>query len=163
MLDIFVAPSGMPHANRKRTEQFIEKIDLPIRIERVNTLMNINKIPKMNPYYGFMFDVEFPDKGLRNGLGMFLRIDMFDYLVCYKKNVRTGYAEFRPRFFRENVKLELNQFTPANDFGLKSEDILNGFILEHGYEGFDKAEIERLIEMAQSRRKDLYAGRKGAR
>lgn len=159
MLDIFVAPSGMPHADRSRTERLLEKINVPVRIVRVSSLKGINRMGKSNPYYCFFFDCEYPDKGLRKSMKMFLNINMFDYLVLYKKNVRTGHAEFRPRVFRENIQLDTNWMTPLRDFGLKSEDVLNGFIVEHGYESFDKVQVKRLVEMAAGRRVSLLAGR----
>ena len=149
MLDAFVLPAGMPHSDVKATIKSLEKLPFNVNIIQVGHLEDVISHSKTSPYYGFFWDVESFDKGLEQGIRLFLRVDKFDVLVLYKKNSRTGFAEFRPRIFREHIRLNPRNMLPIVGIGLNTEDVLNGWILEHGFEGIHGIPSERLYEMVK--------------
>lgn len=150
MLDVFVLPAGMEHSNRNATIESFEKLPFPYRIYEVRKLADVVQSKRNNRFYSFFFDVEKIDAGLIKSLGSFLGLDMFDVLVLYKKNSRTGYAEYRPRIFRHSIQLNPNNMQPIVSLGLRTESVLNGWILEHGFESIDKVPDGRLFEVVKS-------------
>lgn len=149
MLDVYVLPSGMPHSDFKKTAESLEKLKVDTYIIKVNYLREVTEGVRHNPYYGFFFDNEHIDENLQDSLGIFLNMNKFDVLVLYKQNARTEFAEFRPRIFKDHVKLNISTMIPVQPFGLKTEDVLNGWIIEHGFENSHQISKERLHEMVK--------------
>ena len=150
MLDVFVLPSGMSHADFSKTEKSIQGLTCDWIIRRPRTLKEFICCSRSYPFYMFIFDNESLDLGLQKSLNMFLKMNMFDVLVLWKKDVRNGFAEYRPRIFRSNLVLRETTFTPIAPFGLKTEGVLNGWILEHGFENTYQIEPKRFYKVATS-------------
>jgi hypothetical protein len=149
MLDVYILPSGMPHSDFNKTAESLEKLRIETYIIKVNYLREVTEGTRHFPYYSFFFDNEHINENLQESIGIFLNMNIYDVLVLYKQNVRTGFAEFRPRIFRDRIKLNLSTMTPVQGFGVKTEDVLNGWIIEHGFENLHQIPKERLHEVVK--------------
>lgn len=153
MLDIFILPAQMSHSYYNKTVESFEKFSFPVTIRKISSFYELIHSKKSNPFYSYFFDVEKVSADLRDGLSMFLRfmaMGKFDVLVLYKRNVRRGEAQFNPRIFRENITLDSRTLLPVNTLGLKTEHVLNGWIVEHGYEDLHTIRHKALSKMVIS-------------
>jgi len=92
-------------------------------VHQVASLGEINSTDRVNDWYAVMYDNEYIDERLLEGLKVFIKCSDADVLVLFK----TGDRVFKsPRLFRRHITLQDNSLMPEQD--VKFETVLNGWI-----------------------------------
>ena len=103
--------------------------DLADEIYFVPNIHEINDKTKRNEWYAVIYDDEYIDEALKEGLKVFVKESDVDVLVLGKK---TKDAIFKaPRLFRNNIKLSKQSLMPEVGNLHTFETVLNGWIYDN--------------------------------
>jgi len=91
----------------------------------VPNIQEINDKSKQNEWYAVIYDDEYIDEPLKEGLKVFIEQSPVDVLVLGKKG--DGKYSKAPRLFRRDVKISKDSLLPESP-GIEFETVLNGWV-----------------------------------
>ena len=123
MLTLFVVQSRADILDHDRTVESFH--DLTDEVYFVPNIQEINGKPKRNEWYAVIYDDEYIDESLKEGLKIFIEQCPVDVLVLGKE----GKGKFFkcPRLFRRSIILRSESLLPEKE-GVEFETVLNGLI-----------------------------------
>ena len=123
MLTLFVVQSRADALNHDRTVESFH--GLADEIYFVVNIQEINGKSKQNEWYAVIYDDEYIDEPLKEGLKVFIEQCPVDVLVLGKE----GKDKFFkcPRLFRRGIALRSESLLPEKE-GVEFETVLNGLI-----------------------------------
>ena len=99
--------------------------DLVDEVHFVPSIRGLNK-KKKNAWFAVIYDDEYIDDPLKEGLKVFIELSDADMLILVKKSDGDKYFKC-PRLFRRGVELRTDTLLPVKE-GLALETVLNGLI-----------------------------------
>lgn len=126
MLTLFILRSGSDNADSEKTEDSFGKV--VSKVIEVNALEDVDRAVVETPWYGICYDNEQIDERLRASLKVFLLHSDADVLVFYKKLSDENVSK-SSRLFRQSVSVRSDCLLPENEYALKIDSILNGWII----------------------------------
>lgn len=103
--------------------------DLVDEVHFAPNMQGINDNPKKNEWYAVIYDDEYIDEPLKEGLKVFVEQSDADMLILIKKDCSDRYFKC-PRLFRRSVVLRTDALLPVKE-GLPLETVLNGFVYDN--------------------------------
>jgi len=91
----------------------------------VPNIQSINEKEKGNEWYAVIYDDEYIDEPLLEGLKVFVAVSEVDVLVLGKKGKDKIFKA--PRIFRRDIKLRDDSLLPVKD-NVTFETVLNGWV-----------------------------------
>lgn len=158
-LTVFILKSG-----RKQTD--IEKLTMSIpdsihaRYVTIDRLSVIDDYKPETEWYMVLYDNEFISPSLAKSLHVYMHHDFDFYIIMKRIYNDDGNMEVTqsPRLFRKPVKLSRDSLMPINSEKLKSERIMDGWILdEKSLSGtfIDRGTFEEMYPTLDDVMKDL--------
>jgi len=102
--------------------------DLADEIYFVPNIQSINEKEKTNEWYAVIYDDEYIDEPLLEGLKVFIEQSDVDALVLGKKCKDKFFKA--PRLFRRGIALRTDSLLPVNE-NLEFETVLNGWVYDN--------------------------------
>lgn len=137
MLDVFIIQSSSGGKDIQRlTDSFTKKeddddISFDIITHEVQRISQINSIVKEGEWFFVLFDNEYIDRSLKHSLITFMAHAEYDvYVVMKMPQTRGAPATEAPRLFKSSLVMSQNSLIPLNSDDLKSERILNGWVMD---------------------------------
>jgi len=127
MLTLFVVQSRADKLDSTRTlDSFHGLVD---EIYFVPSIHEINEKTKRNEWYAVIYDDEYIDEPLKEGLKVFIEQCDVDVLVLGKKGKDKIFKA--PRLFRQAVKISKDSLLPDNSDAITFETVLNGWVYDN--------------------------------
>jgi len=126
MLTLFILKSGQGNADPDRAKRSFGIV--VTATVQLNALEDVNNEDVATTWYGIVYDNEVADKPLQASLKTFLMYSDADVLSLYKASTNDGNPTKAPRLFKKSVRVRPDCLMPENDYALKLDTILNGWL-----------------------------------
>lgn len=127
MLTLFILKSGQPEADSKKLKESLGFV--VTETIKVEALEDVDPAGIKNTWYGVFYDNEQADEGLEASLKVFLTHSDADVLVLFKRFKDKDSMSKSSRLFRKNVRVRSDCLMPEYEYALKTDAILNGWII----------------------------------
>ena len=128
-LHVFIIKSGVPNISLEKVkDSFGDEMELIVEhIE--NNYAIINRTEKKADWYAVIYDNEYVDIFLAEGLHKFLALTPNDALGIYRK-IDSLRASRSVRFYKSHVKIHKDRLVPADE-SVEVDYMLNGWFLQY--------------------------------